>query len=281
MDNKTIVSRGKASAESEKASKHTPSKIQADTLFNFTTELKHIISAIENKMLSPRYCEEDIRYLKISHLKKIAYPMKCFCDINLHRIEEHLQWYGYYGLAFTKDWGMQRQIQPIHYINPESELRKDFTKVFSAALKSDPRKESKTQSKMKNFLLHELMYYKPYEGRMKNRNTGKIEKKCFTDECEWRFSPDVTRAGFEQVYFDEDILNAGRLSDYCNAMFGIREISLNFDYADLKYIIVKTRSDFEFLTEAITALGLDKSKEYQLVSKVTYGIGQRGIFNVC
>lgn len=278
MGNKTIVSVGKASAKSEKASKHTPSKIQADTLFNFTTELDHIITCIKNKMVSPRYCEEDIRYLKIPHLKKIAYPMKCFCDINLHRIEEHLQWYGYYGLAFTKAWGMQKQIQPIQYINPDSELRKDFTKAFSAALKSDARKESKTQSKMENFLLHEMMYYKPYEGKMKNRNTGKIKKKCFTDECEWRYIPDVTRAGFMQVYFNEDILNAGGLNDISNSMSGIREISLNFDYADLKYIIVKTLSDFEILTEVIMTLGLDKLEEYQLISKVIIWDSAKGDF---
>lgn len=278
MDNKRIVSVGKASAKSEKTSKHIPSKIQADTLFTFTTELDHIVAYIKNKMVPPRYCEEDIRYLKIPHLKKIAYPMKCFCDINLHRIEEHLQWYGYYGLAFTKYWGMQRQIQPIQYINPNSELRKDFTTAFSAALKSDVRKESKTQLKMKSFLLHEMMYYKPYEGKMKNRNTGKIEKKCFTDECEWRFIPDVTRAGFEQVYFDENILNAGGLNDLSNAMSGLQEISLNFDYADLKYIIVKTLSDFDILAEQIMTWGLDKSGEYQLLSKVIIWDNSKGDF---
>ena len=278
MDNKRIVSVGKASAKSEKTSKHIPSKIQADTLFNFTTELDHIVAYIKNKMVPPRYCEEDIRYLKIPHLKKIAYPMKCFCDINLHRIEEHLQWYGYYGLAFTKYWGMQRQIQPIQYINPNSELRKDFTTAFSAALKSDVRKESKIQLKMKSFLLHEMMYYKPYEGKMKNRNTGKIEKKCFTDECEWRFIPDVTRAGFEQVYFDENILNAGGLNDLSNAMSGLQEISLNFDYADLKYIIVKTLSDFDILAEQIMTWGLDKSGEYQLLSKVIIWDNSKGDF---
>lgn len=278
MNNSEIILLGKASAKSEKALRHTPSKIQADTLFHFTTELDHIITYIKNKMLSPRYCEEDIRYLKIPHLKKIAYPMKCFCDINLHRIEDHLQWYGYYGLAFTKDWGMQKQIQPIHYINPASVLRNDFKTAFSVALKSDARKESKTQSKMKNFLLHELMYYKPYEGSMKNRDTGKSKKKCFTDECEWRFIPDVTGAGFEQVYFDEDILNAGRLSDYSNAMSGIQEISLNYDYVDLKYIIVKTLSDFEILSEVIRNLGLDKLEEYQLISKVIIWDRSKGDF---
>ena len=188
MENKEVIF-GRASTVKTKKSKHTPSRIQADTLFTFTTELDHIIPTIKERIISPRYCEEDIRYMKIPKLKKIAYPMKCFCDINLHRLEEHLEWYGYYGLAFEKEWGMAHKIQPIQYINIESDLRKDFTEAFSAALKVDTKKESRTQLKMKSFLLHEMMYYKPYEGKFKNRNTGKIVKKCFTDECEWRFMP--------------------------------------------------------------------------------------------
>ena len=64
-------------------------------------------------MISPRYCVEDISYLKIPKLKRIAFPMKCFCDINMHRLDVHLGWYGYYGLAFSKEWGMSRGIQPI------------------------------------------------------------------------------------------------------------------------------------------------------------------------
>ena len=111
--------------------------------------------------------------------------MKCFCDINLHRLEEHLAWYGYFGLAFTKEWGMKNRIQPIQYINPNSALCRDFSSAFKAALRLDTSKESKEQRYLKDFLLHEMMYYKPYEGNMKNRNTNKFERKCFTDECEW------------------------------------------------------------------------------------------------
>lgn len=181
-DGKETLSLGKASANREKKKNHTPSTIQADTLFTFTTQLNYMISTIKNKMISPRYCEENIRYLKIPKLKKIAYPMKCFCDINMHRLNAHLEWYGYYGLSFSKAWGMQKGIQPVQYINPDSDLCKDFSTAFSSALKADPSKESSAQIKMKNFLLHEIMYYKPYEGKMKNRNTEKMANKCFTDE---------------------------------------------------------------------------------------------------
>lgn len=278
IENTKTLSLGKASVTKEKKRQHTPSTIQADTLFTFTTQLKYMITTIKSKMISPRYCDEDIKYLKIPKLKKIAYPMRCFCDINMHRLDVHLEWYGYYGIAFSKEWGMRNGIQPIQYINPDSDLCKDFSTAFTSALKVDPEKESAAQTKMKNFLLHEMMYYKPYEGKMKNRNTGKIENKCFTDECEWRFIPDVTVAGFEQAYYDETIFNAGVLNDISNSMVGISEISLGFDYSDIKYIIVKTKEDFEKLTSEIVSLKLEEMIEHQLISKIIVWDISRGDF---
>ena len=266
MDNKTIISLAKPKVREAKQKNHTPSTIQADTLFTFTKKLDFLIPYIKKKMISPRYCVEDISYLKIPKLKKIAFPMKCFCDINMHRLDVHLGWYGFYGLAFSKEWGMNRGIQPIQYINSNSELRKDFTKAFSAALSSPATKRGSAQEKMQNFLLHELMYYKPYEGKMENRNTGKTEIKCFTDECEWRFVPDVTLAGFEPAFHGQTILNAGVLEEISNSMSGIAEISLQFDYDDLKYIIVKTREDFEKLVQEIS--DFDDAVQHELISKV-------------
>ena len=66
---------------------YVPSHVQADTLFSFTTKLEYLTSTIKNKMISPRYCEENIEYLQIDSIKSIAIPMKCFCDINLHMIK--------------------------------------------------------------------------------------------------------------------------------------------------------------------------------------------------
>lgn len=266
VDEKSIISLENPNISVAKQKKHTPSTIQADTLFTFTRKLEFLIPYIKNRIIPPRYCVEDISYLKIRKLKKIAFPMKCFCDINMHRLDVHLGWYGYYGLAFSKEWGMNRGIQPIQYINQHSELCKDFSKAFSAALSAPIAKKNSPQEKMKNFLLHELMYYKPYDGKMENRNTGKIEKKCFTDECEWRFIPDVTVAGFEQAFHGDMILNAGVLEEISNSMSNISEISLPFEYDDLKYIIVKTRADFEKLTCEISDLADDI--QHELISKV-------------
>ena len=256
------------SIKKEKRIQHIPSKIQADTLFNFCPKLEYLEEPIKTKMLSARYCDEDIRYLKLGKVKRIAFPMKCFCDINMHKLEEHLSWYGYYGLAFKKEWGMKTGIQPVQYVNQDSELIKDFSESFRNALKINKIKQTKREKILKNYLLHQLMYLKPYSGKIKNRNTDKIERKCFTDECEWRFIPNVSTLGYKQIYFDEQILNGGNLNDISNSMVGKKEISLNFSYDDLKYIIVKNKEDIEMISDKIMKMNLKKEEKRLLISKI-------------
>lgn len=234
----------------------------------FTSELEFLIPYIENACLYPRYCDEDIEYLKIDKLKKIYIPMKCFCDINLHRINCHLDWYGYYGLAFPKEWGMKNGIQPIQYINPESKLRKDFSSVFNQILNSTEYESSDLDDMMKSFLLHELMYYKPYEGKMRNRRSKQVENKCFTDECEWRYVPNLSGTEFQQIYHDPNIMNAGIMNDISNSLTNVPGISLKFDYTDLKYIIIKTTDDFIKLVSVIDNLNITVNTRNELISKI-------------
>lgn len=259
---------GSATATEAESNSHTPSKIQADTLFTFTSELEFLIPYIENACLYPRYCDEDIEYLKIDKLKKIYIPMKCFCDINLHRINCHLDWYGYYGLAFPKEWGMKNGIQPIQYINPESKLRKDFSSVFNQILNSTEYESSDLDDMMKSFVLHELMYYKPYEGKMRNRRSKQVENKCFTDECEWRYVPNLSGTEFQQIYHDPNIMNAGIMNDISNSLTNVPGISLKFDYTDLKYIIIKTTDDFIKLVSVIENLNITVNTRNELISKI-------------
>ena len=278
MSDKKTLSLGKVEFEESKETLHVPSKVQADTLFTFMSQLEFLITAVKNKMLSPRYCDENIEYLKIDGIKKVAIPMKCFCDINMHKLNEHLFWYGYYGLAFSKEWGMKKGVQPIQYINPRSSLCNDFSQAFSSALKIKAKKQTNAQKQMKSYMLHELMYYKPYSGYMENRNSKESTLKCFADECEWRYIPDVTKVGFEQLYFDAGIFNAGILNDLSNSMSGISEISLNFKYSDIKYIIVKSTEDFIKLTNEISNMQLNKATEYELISKIIVWDSSRGDF---
>ena len=133
-----LMNLGKVSKTEHKVNnEHVPSTIQPDTLFTFTTEFKWLISMLKNKMISPRYCSEDIEYLKIDGIKKMAYPMRCFCDISLRKLDYHMSWYGNYGIAFEKSWGMQNDIQTVHYLNENSTLRKDISDAFQRILRAE------------------------------------------------------------------------------------------------------------------------------------------------
>ena len=242
---------------------HISSIIQPDTLFTFTTDLKWLIDTLEHKMISPRYCNEDIRYLKIKY-KHMAYPMKCFCDINMQKLDYHMEWYGDYGIAFTKEWGIEKNIQPVHYLNEYGNLRKDITKVLKKALNENIKKEHNTHKMLKDYLLHELMFYKPYQGRIKN---GKTSTKCFADECEWRYVPNVNAIDLPQVIWDDDLLNSGLLTTYSNAMNANPDVSLCFDYNEIKHIIIQTQADYKILVEAIDTWDIINDK-YNILSKV-------------
>lgn len=273
-----ILNLGYAKVNKVTCEKHIPSTIQADTLFTFMPELDYLITIIKNKRISARYCEEDLRYLKLPKLKKIAFPMKCFCDINMHRLEVHLECYGYYGLAFEKAWGMRKGMQPLQYINPNSNLRRDFSEVFTVAMNLDGQDEKSPQSKMGNFLLHELMYYKPYDGIIKNRNTNKKKRKCFADECEWRFIPNVSGTGFHQILRDEQIINADSFEMLNNGLEKVVDVALSFNYEDLKYIIIKKKEDFYVLLDTIKNINISDDEKYLLTSKIIIWESSKGDF---
>lgn len=257
---------------------YVPSKVHPDTLFNFTSNLSFLVESLENKCLFPRYCIEDTGYLHIKGLRYIAYPMKCFCDINLHQIDEHLDWYGYYGLSFSKSWGVNRGIQPVKYINIESELKKDLAEALRKSIKDDSPNKSKTHLLLQNYLVHELMYTKPYSGWQLYSN-GKAKRKNFSDECEWRYVPNIEalHLGFNQILFLNSNKNEN-LHRISNALKRVENISIPFEYSDIKYIIVKDEPDAKLLIERIESFCISENEKYSLFSKILIWENVKGDF---
>lgn len=234
----------------------TPTQ-SANTLFRFFTKLDYLLGSIEKKALIPRYYGENVDYLNIGH-HQIFYPMICFCDITVHRLEDHMQTYGEYGIAFSKSWGISRGIQPLQYINQKSALNKDFSKAFISAM------ETEYDSPAANFLLTNMYFIKPIEGIMP-RN-GKDVFKNFTDECEWRYIPDVASIDLPQVVIEDDAASIGKL----NATIEDNDCCwLKFDFSDIKYIIIPTEDDFEMLCNVIERIvGNDEAAKRKLISKI-------------
>lgn len=170
-----------------------PYRQSANVLFNFMPKLDYL----KDKMI-PRYYEESVEYLDLEVIKKIAFPMVCFCDIHLNKLTYHMgdrnshDGYGRYGIGMNKDWGITGGIQPISYMNVSSALLSDYKGAFTQALEQN--NEGKGDEIIHNFMLTQLLYIKPLNGSMAKQRETKFEHitNNFHDEREWRFIPNFT-----------------------------------------------------------------------------------------
>lgn len=243
-------------AKQEKKTYIVP-KQSANTLFHFIEKLDYLLLALENLSIIPRYCIEPVEYLEIG-FNNIAYPMICFCDINLHKIDKHMEFYGGYGIAFSKEWGIAKGIQPIQYLNEYSYLKNDFSKAFNVAIKSEDNNESQ------NFLLSQMHYFKPIAGDIE-RNEKTVEKN-FTDECEWRFVPTVEVDGLPPILTNPEILEKETLN---KSLRYATNTWLKFSVDDIKYLILQNRSDIDEVTSLIFRKKLfDTASMHILLSKI-------------
>jgi len=257
--------------------RHTSSTLQPDTLFHFMEKVEWLIDIIEQKRIPARYCNEEVKYLKIKDLNYLSIPMRCFCDIKLHQLNDHIDYYGACGIAFSKEWGMKNYIQPIHYLNPNSNLANEVSMVLSDVINKSYKKETVLQKELKSFIYHQLMYYKPDSGRSRNRRTNKEDDKCFTDECEWRFIPDLS-----SIDYPPFIINDGMGSEYINklndSLREFNEVALRFNYHDVKYLIVENQDDFIQLIDSINQIEIPQNDKIKLVSKIIIWDEAKGDF---
>lgn len=237
----------------------------ANTLFRFFKEFKYLKDVLSHSGLAPRYCEEYVEYLDIPY-NIIAYPMICFCDINLHKLKTHTENYGNYGIAFSKDWGENKGIQPIQYVNPNSILCKDFSEAFNHSL------TSKGDNILQDYLLTHMNFIKPLKGKMKIGDD--IKERIFTDECEWRYVPDSNKLQIPTVLVDQELTTI----DIWNEIASKDEYRLHFEYEDIKYIIVEKKSDFFEVCDLLEELNLDKRTMTQVISKVRVWDDERSDF---
>lgn len=56
----------------------------------------------------------------------VAFPMVCFCDIPLSRIDEHIGFYGKFGIGMTRKWAEQNGLNPVLYASGSNNLTKEL-----------------------------------------------------------------------------------------------------------------------------------------------------------
>jgi len=236
-------------------------KPKSHTLFHFTKSRETLQLILKNGFW-PRYCLEDVGWLGIPDADFVAYPMVCFCDIPLSRTDEHVTFYGDFGVGMSKEWAVKNNLNPVLYMASQNTLAKSLSDLASTAGTLSDTGEREVA--LNNFR-HLAGHIKPSEGTMVV--AGKPVQKEFYQESEWRLIPRdpkisdyLARSDFENV--------AGR--DKENEKVKTQSM-LKFVPNDVKYIFVSSDSDIPAIINFIqTELDLFPSADLKvLMSRVT------------
>lgn len=272
----------------------------------------------------PRFCIENIDYLDLT-VNKISYDeiavlQKCFCDIPLHMImtnfdmiltadsqkklanydkqrffegNNHPGFYGTYGIAFSKKWCEEKNLQPVQYLNCDSMYTKDFGRLVDSMIH-----RKNLPNRYVGDIVQRLALIKPLRGNMKryaNYDGENVEievEKNFHDEQEWRFIPDLkqlTALNKKGPYRVDPVianpnlmqLQLGPGERYLDNQSSLiqnqqyEKLWLRFNYDDIRYIIVpdsEARINIVNFIMSLPAENFDSSKlvdpKYILLSKI-------------
>lgn len=211
------------------------SKPRSASLFHFTGSINFLKNILKNGLF-PRYCQEDHKWFGIE--ERVAYPMCCFCDIPLSRINEHTSFYGTYGVGFTKEWGLKNKLNPVIYCSDNG-----LVPSISKYLLHGHGAETNEQKKDRELNFWRLLkLVKPLSGSM--IIGGEPISKDFYQENEWRFTPEENIS--DTILFEYEYKE--KIEEHNKAM---ENHKLEFLPSDVKYIFVKQDSDIPEIVDFI------------------------------
>ena len=218
-------------------------KPKSESLFHFTKS-SDALRAILRSGYWPRYCLEDVEWLREapSDNRAMSFPIVCFCDIPLSRIDEHVLFYGEYGIGMTKDWALRNGLNPVHYVSQASSFAATFKSLCQLAIENE---EADRDTKSLPKICALAMFMKPVAGTM--NVSGAPVSKDFYQESEWRFvaqGDDIDMFLPPDQHADESLLTAANEKT-------LKAHMLRFSPSDVRYIFVRTDADIPALINFI------------------------------
>ena len=151
---------------------------KSHTLFHFTKNNETLKLIIKNGFW-PRYCLEDVGWLRYKKFDFIAYPMVCFCDIPISRVDEHVNFYGKFGIGLSKEWAEANRLTPILYVASNNHIPDSYRKIIDLAYNLEETAKNEAKKSVRYLLAHA----KPTDGNMVIG--GEFVPKEFHQESEW------------------------------------------------------------------------------------------------
>lgn len=216
---------------------------KSHTLFHFTKNMDFLKDILKNGFW-PRYCLEDASwYTSVTDDYYIAYPIVCFCDIPLSRVDEHVNFYGNYGIGVTRNWAESNGLSPVLYIRENTAQHLSFQQLCTKNLSNMYYDGASIDI---NTLIANT---KPTKGIV--RFGEDVMEKEFYQENEWRFSitGDPQKINVRTWLYLDEFRNEKKLNEF-NAL--TKELhSLKIAPSDIKYLFVKSDSDIPLLVNFI------------------------------
>ncbi|WP_152632318.1 abortive infection system antitoxin AbiGi family protein [Aliarcobacter butzleri] len=218
--------------------------ISPSSIIHFTNKKESLIGILTNNF-KLSYCKEKI-ILK-GKIYNFGIPMVSFCDIPLSQIKEHISKYGSYGIGLKKEWAIEKSLNPVLYVDSNSNLSGSYIELFEKYL-IEPDISTESANSSEKAIIDIFRYTKNYQANLEREGT--INKNYrFSDEREWRYVLELSES--EKYVCTHDECNNIDLSQYL----------LTFEPEDIQYIIIK---DEEEISEFLQVLRNAKGKNYSL-----------------
>jgi hypothetical protein len=223
------------------------SNISSNSLFHFTPRKENLLSILDVEFL-PKYCFEEIQLATSGHRERLSHaiPMVCFCDISLSQIHNHIEEYGSYGIGMTKEWGIRNGLNPMIYLNADSNLSLPFNVITEDIYQLLGEHCTNRTKNVFDELMNIMNFLKPYDGCSRKDGEKTVR---FYDEKEWRYIPKIS--------FDHPAPNSLSTEEFKNeetlgkANDQMDLFKLSFTPNDIKYIFIKSESEIHEFVRAI------------------------------
>lgn len=258
--------------ESGSIQRKRPFKQSANVFFRCMRKLSYLEDILKEKTMYPRYNVENIEYLSIPNFSCIAIPMLCFCDIYMSKLKPHMKNYGYFGIGISKEVGIEKGLEPISYINPNTSYAYELSETIKRSIEIYKKEKIEDDiEKYAHYAMLSLLYKKPIHGVMYfTKGNKEIEKEMnFHDEKEWRFLANIPdSSSLLQLIVDKKYMTDSSLNKFSEIIKRYQISRFDIDYDAIKYLVVHRENDRDKLIHFILGLNATEKERYLLISKI-------------
>jgi hypothetical protein len=211
--------------------------LNPEILFHFTS--KKSLYAILSDNFKVSYARE--RILGGNIIKEFAVPMISFSDLRLSELKINIGTYGKFGIGLTKEWAINRGLNPVMYASKDSLFTENFiygiNDLFKLVAKSNDA-TGKFETAINN-TINTLRYIKNYKGDLIRPKRAIKQNFVFANEREWRYVPPIAENILSFIPIDEIRTSQQKVSFNQK----VSHLRLRFKPDDIKYLIVEKDDD--------------------------------------